>query len=548
MVNKRLSSTRRRRSFTPRFRLQVFEAKLRAALRVESNRPCGVPGGEDRLPDLESRSFVKQYLVDNLLSKYDDGKGSESKVDQAFQKFWKAEEGCYWRNWFFSQDTAIIDKRCPALVKARDFIYKVMGPEVDLNRVARGFGWGPGASTRLPKVRGDACYKYSGKPEVTPNAYQFGVAAICHNPNWKQLVDIVDGPATVWGNRLTTVPKNYKIDRMIAVEPCLNMYLQKGLGEILRQKLLALGIDLRTQMKNQTGAKDFSLATIDFSMASDSVSQGLVSYLFPKNWVDLIQDLRSEIGVLPDGTLHRYSKVSSMGNGFTFELESLIFLALARAVTPSSEHHRVLVYGDDVIIPVEYVEQFISASLTAGFTINSDKSHWDGLFRESCGIHVHDGNDVTPFFIRRPVKTLSDLFLLHNQLYRWCRRVDHLLTFCEWEGIQKILRDLRLLAPAKWRRPRLPDGYGDGAFIGSFQSCDPMVHPDGWEYFKIIVLENQGNVKEVQLPGLLVKSLTNLHKRKWVTPTITESVVTAEPMSNGPRRLQSIAVPWDAWG
>jgi uncharacterized protein YjeT (DUF2065 family) len=326
------------------------------------------------------------------------------------------------------------------------------------------------------------------------------------------------------------------------------MYLQKGLGDILRQKLLTCGINLNSQLENQEGAKDLSLATIDFSMASDSVSQGLVSYLFPKAWVDLIQDLRSEFGVLPDGTLHRYSKVSSMGNGFTFELESLIFLALALAVVPTSEQHRVKVYGDDVIIPVECVEDFINVSQVAGFKVNVEKSHYSGVFRESCGIHVHDGHDVTPFFIRKPVKTLSDLFLVHNQLYRWWRRVDHLLSNEEWRAIEKILRDLRNLAPAKWRRPRLPDGYGDGAFIGSFQSCSPMVHPDGWEYFKVEVLEIRANIQEVDLPGLLVKSVSNLHKRKRVLPMIWESVVAAEPVSDGPRTPRFIAVPWSSWG
>lgn len=543
------SSSRRRSKLAPlRFRLDTFESKLRKILTVESNRRVGTPGSEERALPADPRRAVGQYLIDSLMSKFDDELPGTFKQDTALRKFMVAEEGCYWRNFFFSQETTWIDKTYPRLACARELIYELMGPVVDLERLARGFGFGAGASTRLPKRTGDACYKYSGQPEVTPNAYVLGVAALAANPAWKRAVDIVGEPQIVWGSRFDTVPKNYKTDRAIAIEPCLNMYVQKGIGSYIRQKLKTVGIDLDTQQRNQEGARDLSLATIDFSMASDSVSQGLVKYIMPEAWCDFITMSRSEVVVMPDKTLHRLSKVSSMGNGFTFELETLIFWALAAACVPVSERSRILVYGDDVLIPCPYANDFIELASCAGFTTNTEKTFTDGPFRESCGKHFHSGYDVTPFFIRKPVRCLSDLFKVHNKLRRWITRVDALLSREQYDALQSLCRELRNLAPSKWRKPRIPDGYGDGAFIGSFAEVSPVVHADGWEYFTARVLEEISSVRYVEVPGLLVKSLTNLHKRRSILPQISEPSFQAHPSSGGSRREISISIPWFAYG
>lgn len=525
------------------FRLSNFEAKLRKILAVECNRLPGSPGTDANPLPSDPRRAALVYLFDNIMSKYDDGISSESKQDVAFSKFFEAEEGCYWRNFFFSQPNNVISQRCGELAIAKEIIHGLIGPVPELERIARGFGWGPGASTRLNRSSGDACYKYSGRPEVTPNAYALSVAAIAANPLWQQSVDLVEGPASVWGSRLTTVPKNYKTDRCIAIEPDMNMYLQKGAGSYIRQKLKLVGIDLSRQEANQRGARDPSLATIDFKMASDSVSQGLVRYLLPPLWVDLLTQMRSEFCVLPDGRLHRLSKVSSMGNGFTFELETLIFWSLACACVPVRDRGRVLVYGDDVLIPREYAERFIEVASVSGFSINPDKTFIDGPFRESCGIHIHSGHDITPFYIRRPVDKLEELFLLHNNLRRWIARVDGLLTTTQYELLQRLCKELRYLAPREWTRPKIPDGYGDGAFIGSFAECAPKVHEGGWEYFTCSVYEETSRIQDVEVPGLLVKSLSNLHKRKPILPRVQEPTYAALPSSGRGRKRRKISIP-----
>lgn len=547
------SNSGTRRFASPRCRVDVFERKLRNALQVDSIRPCGAPGTSPRPSNNSVRSFAVEYLIDVMMTKYDDGKAGSEKADTALRKFMEAEEVCFFRNLYFAQDNYWLDTTEPALNKARQLIADLIGEQVDLERFARGFGWGPGSSTRLPRKWGDACYKYSGIPECTPNAYVLCETAIAAHPMWKHTALNEGGPRTTWGSKMLTVPKNYKTDRTICVEPDLNMYVQKGIGAYIRQKLRKVGIDLSSQEPNRNGARDASLATIDFSMASDSVSQGLVRYLLPPAWVDLITQTRSEFTVLPDKTLHRLSKVSSMGNGFTFELETLIFWSLAAAIVPKEDRHRILVYGDDVLIPVEHAADYIELCRKAGFSTNVEKTFVDGPFRESCGIHIHSGFDVTPFYIRRPVDTLPELFLLHNNLRRWRDRVDPLLSRGQYEAVTKLMAELRRLAPAKWRKPRLPDGYGDGAFIGSFAEVCPALHKDksgltGWEYFSVSVFEEVVNDDlECEVPGLMIKALTKV-RRDEILPGIFERTSRVPPSSGGALRVKKIDLPWAAFG
>ena len=554
-----------RRKPTISFSDRVFESELRRILSVCDSREPGEPGSTsvDLASSRNPLTVASEYLIGKLMSKYDPGTkhGLAARKAKAMERFWEGEETCFWQNIKFSQETWAIDRSYPALHRARQLISSwlhdgLTAADGPLERISRGFGWGPGASTRLPRARGDACYKYSGSPEVSPNAYSLAEAAICSDPSWIQELRLADeAPVVTWGSRLDTVPKNSETERVICVEPDLNMYLQKGLGKYLRDILRTVGCDLNDQSNNQDACAGDAwrrLATVDLSMASDTVSQGLVRYLFPPWLTDFVAQTRSEFAVLPDGTLHRLCKVSSMGNGYTFELESMIFYAIALSVTPTEGHNDVWVYGDDIIVPRESVPELRSVLEFCGFTFNAEKSYSEGYFRESCGVHFYRGYDVTPFYVRRPTRTLEDLFLLHNNLQRWVARLDRqgLLTRCLFDNLNRLLSKIRSLAPAKWRRPRLPDGYGDGAFIGSFSHCNPKVNKDGWEYFDIVVWEESPAIVDVEVPGLLVKALHNLHKRKRLDPKlqIWEPTFGALPSSGRGRRECKIHVPWAAFG
>jgi len=325
----------------------------------------------------------------------------------------------------------------------------------------------------------------------------------------------VEGPddslvAIVPGNSIITVPKNYKTDRTIAKEPDMNIYVQKGIGAVIRRRLKRVGIDLDDQRRNQEGARIGSLtgqlATIDLSMASDTVALELVSFLLPNDWWWALEQCRSPVGVLPDGTHLVYQKVSSMGNGFTFELESLLFWCVCQQVCQSNVNEkdsRILVYGDDIVVPTDQAEEVLRRLWQAGFKPNLNKTYVDGPYRESCGKHYFQGSDITPFYVRKPVRSLDRLFLVHNNVYRWSGRTA---VDCE-----EVLTRLRKLAPAKWREPRLPDGFGDGAFIGAVDELRLDSHPYGWEFWHVKALAVSQQQLADDLPvGQMIASLMRL--------------------------------------
>lgn len=206
-------------------------------------------------------------------------------------------------------------------------------------------------------------------------------------------------------NRIAFVPKNYKTDRTIACEPTHNVPFQLAFDGYCKSRLRKFGVDLSDQSLNQLasfkGSLDGSLATLDLKAASDSVSIELVRTLFPPQWAEYLFDLRCcqwEAVVGREKYKGIYSNFSSMGNGTTFPIETLIFLAATRAAGDKTP----VIYGDDIICKTEIVEPLVKLLSFLGFAINETKSFWDPnfLFRESCGTDWLNGRNVTPFYIR----------------------------------------------------------------------------------------------------------------------------------------------------
>lgn len=283
-----------------------------------------------------------------------------------------------------------------------------------------------GATTSRPRRQSHPGLKYLGKVDITSDARCYFEETLSSCELWS--LAFSDGSielSEVPGNKMFTVPKNNQIDRVAAKEPDINMFLQKGAGSCLRSFLRRRGIDLNDQSRNrslaQQGSKYNNLATIDLSSASDSVTCALVELALPDLWFSYLNALRSKTTLLLDGTtLHENVMFSSMGNGFTFELESLLFYAIAKTTLYlTGVPGKLSVYGDDIIVPSNGANDVISALSFFGFTTNLDKTFTQGPFRESCGGHYYNGTDITPFFIRRPITTLEDTILLANQVRNW---------------------------------------------------------------------------------------------------------------------------------
>nr|UUW21332.1 MAG: RNA replicase beta chain [Sanya fiers-like virus 26] len=283
-------------------------------------------------------------------------------------------------------------------------------------------GFSGGATTSRSRLLGHPARKYLGKADITASARPFFELWFEECERWSHDFSR-DDIREVEGNVLFTVPKNSEIDRCACKEPDLNMYLQRGYGSIIRRALKRVGIDLNDQSRNKRLAKEGSitgnLATLDLSSASDSISYELVNCLLPEIWFTNLDCVRSRVTTI-DGEVHENEMFSSMGNGFTFELESLLFYAIARTVAYHEGIKGVIsVYGDDIIVPTGIAHRLVSVLEFLGFQVNTQKSFIEGPFRESCGGHYFRGEDVTPFYVKGETERLVDAIHLCNQIRNW---------------------------------------------------------------------------------------------------------------------------------
>jgi hypothetical protein len=241
------------------------------------------------------------------------------------------------------------------------------------------------------------------------------------------------------GNRISTVRKNVGVSRVIATEPSLNMFFQLGLAEIMTARLYKLyNVDIyNQQVVNRELARQGSLSdglvTIDLESASDSISWKMIQEYFPKDVVTFLRHLRSPTGTLPNGKQVNLDMIATMGNGFTFPLQTIIFSCAVRAC------YRYLgkgacrageswsVFGDDIIAPSTHAGALVHLLEHLGFTVNMDKSFFEGPFRESCGSDFFRGQNVRGVYLKR-LRTMHDRYAVINQLNLWSARTGILLS------------------------------------------------------------------------------------------------------------------------
>lgn len=235
-------------------------------------------------------------------------------------------------------------------------------------------------------------------------------------------------------NKLSFVNKNQDVARCICTEPSINMWMQLGMGAILHNRMkVRYGIDFRVQPEvNRRLARLGSLldrhVTIDLESASDSLGLKMMDEVFPRNFMGMLRRLRSPNCRLPNGSLVPLEMVSTMGNGFTFPLQTLLFVASCAVVyrylgipfvsKGAWSVRTVSVFGDDIIVLKEASRLLLKLLGILGFVVNDSKTYVEGPFRESCGHDRFLGRDVRPVYIKRLV-TLQDAFVAINKLNEW---------------------------------------------------------------------------------------------------------------------------------
>jgi len=491
--------------------------------------------------------FRRDLAAVSFLSKAKFLRTSFKKETVAFEKFFKFEELCRETNRRFRNpelDPLNNGANVWLLNAVKRKISVILG-DFSPDEFVDDANWGPGVSNLVKGERVSAINKFHEGRGITRDLYSlirdwFPVAY----PLWYNSLTHLYGENCFTfevGNSIVTVPKSSKTDRVIAIEPDINLWFQKAIGSMIRRRLLRVGIDLNSQEVNQklarVGSLDQSLATVDFSSASDSIALELIREVLPPRWFSLLDACRSKYGMLDSGPL-KWEKFSSMGNGFTFELESLIFYAAASAVV---EYRRaqgfldsqvISVFGDDVIIANEAFDLFSDFCKFLGFRVNSSKSFCSGHFRESCGSYYFRGVDCKPLFLKEKLSEIESLYKLANGIrllahrYGFNRSCDASFLDCWSAIILRIPEPLRL---------KVPREAGDTGLVSNFDEATPSRARYGIEGFFYRALSRVGVQVTAETESVLLTRL-------W-QPSTQEQNNSYALRGRSRRRLVSTLVP-----
>nr|URG16044.1 MAG: RNA dependent RNA polymerase [Leviviridae sp.] len=302
------------------------------------------------------------------------------------------------------------------------------------------FRTGPGASL---KARGTDFYTkvFDSRLSCTRlSLYEAWRLYTARDPRWlssERKRSATHGPyLLVEGNSMSFVPKTNVIKRSICTEPNINMMLQLSIGSYIEDALRKqYGLDLGIQPdKNRElsrrGSIDGSYGTIDLESASDSLALTLLRPLLDRRFMALLELVRSRMSTYR-GHHTELHMVSTMGNGYTFPLQTLLFAGVV-ITTARMRGHKLRyprsrslgsfgVFGDDIIVERELYDDVVTNLETLGFKVNRSKSFNEGPFRESCGHDYFDGQNIRGVYVKT-LTSVQDRFVLVNRLNDWTAR------------------------------------------------------------------------------------------------------------------------------
>lgn len=330
--------------------------------------------------------------------------------------------------------------------RMQKFVLRVLGEKPDFGSIAAHCDFGPGASHG---VGGDSTHPYAKMQShtVTGTALPYVLEAYWANAQLRNMYlhskggvccidpetfrkEFMSRAELVTNNKISFVPKNALTHRITASEPTCNGFVQAGVGVEIATLLLRARpfISIWDQSRNQRMAKKASSpgtfrvnATLDMRSASQTLVYELIKGLCDlcPLWFDLLKSVRSPTWTCDK--MHasgRYELFMSMGNGFCFPLQTLIFSAAVEAVYQETGDSEYGVYGDDVICSQGSALLLMEWLRFLGIRTNTDKSFVFGPFRESCGADFFNGEAVRPFVLDFLPSTIRDVVKISNGITR----------------------------------------------------------------------------------------------------------------------------------
>jgi len=388
---------------------------------------------------------------------------------------------------------------------------------------------GPGATS--DRLRGNAKWDQTEWPQRLDRIFPSGEYLLSSWRHHQSLARVQylepDAERPV---KVISVPKTLKTPRIIAIEPTCMQYMQQGLMASFQEAIEADDsarqlISWASAVPNQhlacLGSRNGDLATLDLSEASDRVANQHVQLLLRRHplLAEAVDSCRSRKADVPGHGVIHLAKFASMGSALTFPIEAMVFAtvifcgienALSRRLTKKdikSLLGKVRVYGDDIIVPVRFVDAVTDSLEAFGLKVNYRKSFWTGKFRESCGKEYYDGEDVTVFRVRAllpgnrtSVREIESTASLRNHAYERGA----------WNTARFLDAWMSRLIPWPTVAPTSPM-LGRHSFLGyETQRICPNLHRPlvrGWVSRRLLP------VSKLEGEGALLKVLSSMHRK-----------------------------------
>lgn len=397
------------------------------------------PYGRPAASEVGCSDFRKHSLICSAFKKFKDeidaGAGAVA-IDNFLQANKACEEYVYPTD---VSDPALGYALTYSRLYLRDWLEPTCRRYLNPSAIRQAARFGPGAS-QGKRTLGTNLYFKVGVGQLTfsnPQLYEDFVEDCSWNPTCHMAEEArhkIAGEQLIEYGRLETVRKSYYTDRTILIEPSLNTYYQLGAGEVLEEALRSYtGIDFRVQPERNArlacqGSLDGMYATVDLKQCSDYQSLAMIRAHCPKSLVRTVERYRTPYAAVSGDKVVPLWMVSTMGNGFTFPLQTIILTSVVLGVyktldLPIRRPSLVCdgnygVFGDDIVCLTEAYPLLLKCLTALGYVVNEGKSYAAGPFRESCGSDWYEGVNVRGVYIRT-LKTEQDLFSAVNRLAAW---------------------------------------------------------------------------------------------------------------------------------
>lgn len=467
--------------------------------------------------ELTPRAIAGQRMLDSFLKKYKDESGSDADK-RALDLFLHWNQRC--KDWQVPQPSNDLDRTILGEFQSElmQSFEEPWGGVIDFGQRCRAF-LRPGPGKAVAAMGNDFYSKVVAGPmsmtcaslhthyletQCIPFELEAGAELIRAFTFSDKVVD---------GSSLGFAPKNREISRTRCVEPNVNMLYQLATGSVLEGIVWErFSIDLSTQPAlnrelARRGSISDDLCTIDLSSASDGTARKMLHWAVPyeeiHTWFNYIRSSRTTLapvkGVCKEPLNVGLHLLSSMGNGFTFPLMTLIYLCCVKAVyrclgipmkrnrpklwttgvrfdesTARWEAEQELepgnygVFGDDIIVVKRAYSHIVRLLTHLGYEVNKTKSFHEGGFRESCGGDFYFGHNVRGVYCKT-LKQPQHRYALINHLNAWS---------AEWDTPLPLT--MQYLLKSVWFNPVPPYEDASAGIIVPFglTGCVLKLHPE----------------------------------------------------------------------